>query len=202
MIYRGRRPAQFRQVQQRGKAPERAMRGAGEPDRNGTGQTGCAASAPMACPTRRREGYTLLLDVRQALASLFVDYISKPAECISITLPWPPSVNHTWIVRGRRVVVQEAVTIYRMKVLSIVKTARMKKLIHSKTISSPVAVMLECCKPDKRKRDIDNIEKQIYDSLTKAKVWKDDSQVQVVLKYFGKNVKGGKVHVLIMPLEV
>lgn len=149
-----------------------------------------------------REGYTLSLDVRQELASLFVDYISKPAECISITLPWPPSVNHTWIVRGRRVVVQEAVTIYRMKVLSIVKTARMKRLIHSKTISSPVAVMLECCKPDKRKRDIDNIEKQIFDSLTKAKVWNDDSQVHVVLKYFGKNVRGGKVHVIIQPLEV
>lgn len=149
-----------------------------------------------------REGYTLLLDVRQELAVRFVECIKKHAECISITLPWPPSVNHTWIVRGRRVVVQEAVTIYRMKVLSIVKTARMKRLIHSKTISSPVAVMLECCKPDKRKRDIDNIEKQIFDSLTKAKVWKDDSQVHVVLKYFGKNVRGGKVHVIIQPLEV
>lgn len=144
----------------------------------------------------------MLFDVRQALASRFEAFISKPAECIALTLPWPPSVNHSWIVRGKRVVVQEAVTLYRMKVLSIVKTARMNRTIHSKTIDSPVAVMLECQKPDRRKRDIDNIEKQIYDSLTKAKVWKDDSQVQVVLKYFGKNVRGGKVHVLILPLEV
>lgn len=63
-------------------------------------------------------------------------------------------------------------------------------------------VMLEYLPPDRRRRDIDNGCKAVFDALTHAGVWKDDSQVKLMLSFFGEQVKGGAVKVLIQPLEV
>ena len=63
-------------------------------------------------------------------------------------------------------------------------------------------MMIEYMQPDRKRRDIDNLDKQIFDALTHAQVWKDDSQVKLVLKFFGSSVRGGAVQVLVQPLEV
>ncbi|MCL4120849.1 UNVERIFIED_CONTAM: hypothetical protein GTU68_007125 [Idotea baltica] len=41
----------------------------------------------------------------------------------------------------------------------------------------PLSVWIEVMFPDRRKRDLDNLNKCLLDSLTKSNVWKDDSLI-------------------------
>lgn len=53
--------------------------------------------------------------------------------------------------------------------------------------------------PDQRKRDMDNAWKVISDSLTRARVWQDDSQIRSLHLEWGATQKGGLVRVSIQP---
>ena len=82
-----------------------------------------------------------------------------------------------------------------------VSEARMKNSIPSRPIEGKVAVMMEFNKADRRNRDLDNPVKQLWDAITFAKVWQDDSQVVLALSFFGPCRRGGACRVLIAPLE-
>lgn len=56
--------------------------------------------------------------------------------------------------------------------------------------------------PDKRRRDIDNPIKILLDSLQRACVFEDDSQIDRLLVERGAQVKGGSCKVIIMPYEL
>lgn len=49
--------------------------------------------------------------------------------------------------------------------------------------------------PDRRKRDLDNLGKALLDALTKARVWADDSQIDV-LTFSRKTIHRGGVVVV------
>ena len=51
--------------------------------------------------------------------------------------------------------------------------------------------------PDARRRDIDNYNKALFDALTHAGIWEDDSQVQRMLVEWGPKVQGGRVEISI-----
>jgi len=51
--------------------------------------------------------------------------------------------------------------------------------------------------PDKRKRDLDNICKNLLDSLQKAQIYPDDNQIDLLIIQRKEVVKGGKLHVSI-----
>ena len=65
----------------------------------------------------------------------------------------------------------------------------------------PVAIHLDACPPDRRKRDLDNLPKSLLDALTHARVWSDDSQVDDLRITRGPVVKGGIVNVTITTLK-
>ena len=54
--------------------------------------------------------------------------------------------------------------------------------------------------PDRRRRDIDNYAKSLLDSLTKAGVWEDDSQIDELTIKRCEIIKGGYVDVSIRML--
>lgn len=169
---------------------------------DGIGRTKSAASASTACHTSMKGVSTLLFDARQSMASSFAAITKGLAGAISITLPWCPTVNHTWRLAGGRLILDKRVEAFRKKVAGRVNFLRAKRSIPSRAIESDCMVMLEYMPPDRRRRDIDNGVKAVFDALTHADVWKDDSQVKLLLSFFGRTVKGGAVNVLIQPLEV
>ena len=91
---------------------------------------------------------------------------------IQITLPWPPTVNTYWRVFNGRSILSEAGRRYRVAVAEQVLIQRA-----AKHITQPVRVEIEAFRPDKRRRDLDNLLKALLDSLTAAGVWIDDSQI-------------------------
>lgn len=94
-----------------------------------------------------------------------------PTQPISLTLDWPPSVNHYWRSVGGRAILSRAGRQYRDSVAASVLTQGRPRL------AGRLAVRLECRPPDSRRRDLDNVAKGILDGLAHAGVYQDDSQI-------------------------
>jgi crossover junction endodeoxyribonuclease RusA len=107
---------------------------------------------------------------------------------IAIVLPWPPSVNHYWFrnKNGNMRVGEKGVN-FRNAVAHI--TAHAKASIG---LAARVCVTIEAHAPDKRRRDLDNLQKAILDSLTYAGIWGDDDQVDDLRIYWARDATGKK----------
>jgi len=87
-------------------------------------------------------------------------------------------------------------TTYRLAVRSLVLGAKLPGL----PLTGPLEVHITLCPPDRRRRDEDNFAgKALFDALTKAGVWLDDSQIRRKVVEWGDVVKGGLVAVGITP---
>jgi crossover junction endodeoxyribonuclease RusA len=109
----------------------------------------------------------------------------------TITLPWPPSVNHYWRTWRGRMLISRKGRAYREQVGAILRAAGVRPLAGS------LAVHVELYPPDKRKRDVDNTFKAIGDSLQHGRAFQDDSQIVWLLLEKAEVVAGGKVVVRI-----
>lgn len=95
-------------------------------------------------------------------------YGSEPV-IFQVKLPWPPSVNRYYRHWKNRVLISAAGREYR----NIVATL----CIIKDPFRNPLHVKLEAYPPDNRRRDIDNIQKAVWDSLQHAGIYLDDSQI-------------------------
>src|ERR1700733_6976561 len=121
---------------------------------------------------------------------------------IELNLPWPPSINHYKEI-GRTITTKEGKT-YQQRYNSKNTTAfyyevwvLVKQLDAIKLKDLPllgiISLELDLYPPDRRKRDIDNGCKVLLDSLTKAGLIKDDSQISRLLIERKDIFEGGKV---------
>lgn len=110
----------------------------------------------------------------------------------SITLPWPPSVNHYWrrSKNGMMHISAEGLAFREAVGWNALQQNAPKQLI------GDLIVDIEAFMPDKRRRDLDNILKALLDALTHADVWFDDSQI-VDLRIRKAKTIGGMVKVKI-----
>lgn len=87
-------------------------------------------------------------------------------EVFEILLPWPPSINHYYLRDWRtgRVVLGARGREYRTEARAVIGGS-----VRSDTwprVSGPVSVSLVLYPPDRRRRDIDNIRKAVYDAIS------------------------------------
>ena len=95
---------------------------------------------------------------------------------ITITLPWPPTANTYWRRRGNTYFISPKGIEFRN--LTAVTCFHLQEFFTEK---ERLKVEIEAYPPDKRKRDIDNLNKCILDSLQKANVFPDDNQIDYLL---------------------
>lgn len=93
-----------------------------------------------------------------------------PSPDLTIPLPWPPSVNHYWRHVGAKILISKPGRQYRIRVRTL--TAGVS------TIQGPVRIDVAAHAPDRRRRDLDNLTKSLFDSLQAAGVLVDDCQVK------------------------
>lgn len=115
---------------------------------------------------------------------------------IVLDLPWPPSVNHYYMRTKFGMIIgakgkefrKEVAYLCRRQLLDADRFAAGKRLY----------VSVAAFPPDRRVRDLDNCGKSLCDSLTKAGVYDDDSQIDH-LEFIRKKVqnKNGRVIVTI-----
>ena len=117
---------------------------------------------------------------------------------IELTLPWPTSTNRTWRRSGKHIHLNPKANTFRLAVKSIVTAAKLEGL----PMKGPLHIRITLHAPDLRRRDQDNFAgKALFDALTTAGVWLDDSQVKRTVIEWGEIVGGGLVHVAIKAMR-
>lgn len=108
-------------------------------------------------------------------------------------LPFPPSINGYWrSFRGRQIISARGRN-YRVFVLD-----RMMDLgLICEDISKDIEVSITLNPPTLRSYDVDNFCKAIFDALTHAKFWIDDSQVQKLTIKKGEKIQNGNVLIVV-----
>lgn len=79
---------------------------------------------------------------------------------MTLSLPWPPSVNRYWRRVGNKTILSADARAYRGQVLAC--TAEQHAARHA---GQRLAVQIVAYPPDRRARDLDNLPKGILDSL-------------------------------------
>jgi crossover junction endodeoxyribonuclease RusA len=119
------------------------------------------------------------------------EYCQKLYGGFTFTLPWPPSMNTYWRTFKGRMIISAKGRAYREAVIE-----QIKQQGGAYGYKGKLAVEIEAYRPDKRRRDLDNLLKAALDGCTHAGVWEDDSNI-VDLRIYWADTIGGmiKVHV-------
>lgn len=114
-----------------------------------------------------------------------------------LVLPWPPTVNSYYRNGDRpgfRYLTNEAKA-FRTAVSLIVGSERMRK-----GLAGRLRMVVVANPPDRRERDLDNLQKGLWDSLQHAGVYERDSQIDEFTILRGPVMRGGQVVVEITEL--
>lgn len=93
---------------------------------------------------------------------------------VTVSLPWPPSVNHYWRAVGGRVIISRGGRAYRGAVCAIVAA------LNPPAFSGRIACEIIAYPPDARRRDLDNILKAALDAMQHAGMYADDGQIDKI----------------------
>lgn len=121
---------------------------------------------------------------------------------VSLTLPYPVTINHYYGFRGSQKFIKKKGKEYREDVERIVNEPY-ETPFNAVSFGGLIIVSVTIYPPDKRKRDVDNVLKCLLDALQHAGVFENDNQIsKLVVERKGhlegyEVVKGGRVEVLI-----
>lgn len=115
---------------------------------------------------------------------------------LELRLPYPPTGNRAWrMVNGRMLISREG-RLYRQRVQSILAAEGVRPLPGRLLLAAQVRP------PDRRRRDLDNVQKSLLDALEIGGAYEDDAQLDLLVVQRGQVFAGGDVHVRIEQLPV
>ena len=114
------------------------------------------------------------------------------AAALSFSLPYPPSTNRLWRRRG-------SVTVRSAEYESWRNTAGMliKVAVRGRGLVGPYVLHLAAGRPDRRRRDLDNLIKPVGDALVLGGAVRDDADCQRIEAEWAAGLTG--VHVSLSP---
>ncbi|QNN25112.1 RusA family crossover junction endodeoxyribonuclease [Planctomycetales bacterium ZRK34] len=116
---------------------------------------------------------------------------------MKLALPYPPSINHYWRhYRGRTVISREGRR-FREDICDFLATSaqRSGNGPRKPPAGGRIALCMDAFPPDRRRRDLDNIQKPVLDALEHAEVYLDDSQIDLLLTRRRASGKPGRIEV-------
>lgn len=113
---------------------------------------------------------------------------------VSLSLPWPPSVNHYWVHSRNGTFISKKGVAFREEAAVALRQAK----VHE-PMEGYLRMAVYLFPPDRRKRDIDNVLKALLDALQYGGLMEDDNQVsriEVEMMEMDKEMGGSvEVHV-------
>ena len=97
----------------------------------------------------------------------------RTSHLVTIKLPYPPSLNRYYAPYRGRVTITKVGREYRQRVMELL----VPHFEHMADYSAELQVWVEVMLPDKRRRDLDNLNKALLDAITHSGVWEDDSLI-------------------------
>ncbi|EEI9212081.1 RusA family crossover junction endodeoxyribonuclease [Salmonella enterica subsp. enterica serovar Carrau] len=122
---------------------------------------------------------------------------------MKLTLPFPPTVNTYYrspdrgTLKGKHLISEMGRKFKKNVYASVVQQYGGIP----KPVNVNVEVNIVLFPPNNRRRDLDNYNKALFDALTHAGVWEDDSQVKRMLVEWGPVFPKGKVEITITKFE-
>lgn len=111
---------------------------------------------------------------------------------VELVLPYPPSVNHYWVLGHGRLRVSDNGIAYRGSVAQRCGDVRLGK--------ARLSVDISVHPPDRRRRDLDNTLKALLDALAASEVYENDEQIDRLYVRRSEMVPGGMVVVTLETL--
>ena len=105
-------------------------------------------------------------------ADFFVSH--EDAVTVQIHLPMPPSTNRLWVRARKGMRKSDAYSAW------LDEAGRHAKAQRPGRIDGPLQISIHAARPDKRKRDVDNVIKPVLDLLQAIGVIRDDSDCEMV----------------------
>jgi crossover junction endodeoxyribonuclease RusA len=115
-----------------------------------------------------------------------------------IILPYPPTVNTYYRHVGYRTLISREGRAFRRNVCALLAGSGPRK----PPSGGRIALCMDAFPPDRRIRDLDNLQKSVCDSLQHAGVYEDDSQVDLLLTQRRDVVPGGRLNVRVIDLPL
>ena len=110
---------------------------------------------------------------------------------IEFELPYPPSINHYYRRVGPRTLISREGRRYRGRVASALAHLGLRPL------EGPLEVHIDVYPPDRRRRDLDNVQKALLDAMEHGGIYRDDSQIKKLVSEMHDPVGEGKVVVAV-----
>ena len=110
-----------------------------------------------------------------------------------LTLPYPPSINHYWRRVGPRTLISREGRMFRRNVCALLAGGGFR----TPPLDGRISLRMDAFPPDRRRRDLDNLQKSAIDALEHAGVFEDDSQIDLLITARRESVQGGRLEVRI-----
>ncbi len=115
------------------------------------------------------------------------------ASAMRLELPWPPSSNTYYRTYQGRMLLSKRGRAYKTECHGLI----LEQHGIFKPFTGPISVTVELTPPDKRKRDLDNCFKGLFDSMANANVMMDDSQIKAIYATMLEPSKPGSCVVIV-----
>lgn len=114
---------------------------------------------------------------------------------LELELPYPPSINHLYRRVGPRTLISREGRRFRERVCLLLAAAGVRRL------NGPLCVEILVYPPDRRRRDVDNLQKALLDALQHGGAYRDDSEIKKLTIEMCRPVAGGKARLRICELR-
>jgi crossover junction endodeoxyribonuclease RusA len=132
---------------------------------------------------------------RRKVNGLFFQALRPVYSYMNLSLPYPPSMNHYWRRAGRFIHISREGREFRANVTKLLAKQHIDPML------GRLAVRIHLQPPDRRRRDIDNVQKPLLDALQHGGAYEDDCQIDWLLTERGEKTPGGSTSVTIKPHE-
>jgi crossover junction endodeoxyribonuclease RusA len=124
-------------------------------------------------------------------------WTEDPSQQINVELPWPPSINNYYgCAKTGHIYIKPAGKIYRKTVCAI---------LFQRDVGSfddcDLSMTMHAYPPDNRRRDLDNIQKPLWDALEHGGAYHNDSQIKHFEAFMHPHEQPGRVVVRLRPKQ-